>query len=83
MNAWFIAALALLPGLIPCGIMFWRARVIDAVVALELAGVLTSLELTLLAEGLHRSPFAYFALVLALLAGAGSLVFVRFLGRWL
>lgn len=83
MNIWLIAALAMLPGFVACGIVLWRAAVVDAVVALNLAGVLAALELVLLAEGLHRSPFYDLALVLALLAFAGGLVFARFLERWL
>ncbi|HEU5200610.1 MAG TPA: monovalent cation/H+ antiporter complex subunit F [Ktedonobacterales bacterium] len=82
MNAWLIAALALLPGFVACGVVLWRATVLDAVAALNLAGVLAALELILLAEGLHRSPFYDLALVLALLACVGGLVFARFLERW-
>lgn len=82
MDPFLIAAIALLLGFIPCGIVMLRAGIVDAVVALNLAGVLASLELVLLAEGLHRSPFFDLALVLAVLAIAGGLVFARFLGRW-
>lgn len=83
MNAWLIAALVMLLGFIPCGIMLWRATRMDALVGLNLAGVLATLELVLLAEGTHRSPFFDLALVLALLQFAGGLVFVRFLEHWL
>jgi multisubunit Na+/H+ antiporter MnhF subunit len=38
--------------------------------------------LLLLAEGYHRAPFFDLALVLALLAFAGGLVFARMLERW-
>ncbi len=82
MDPFLIAAIALLLGFIPCGIVILRAGIVDAVVALNLAGVLASLELVLLAEGLHRSPFFDLALVLAMLSVAGDLVFARFLGRW-
>lgn len=83
MNAWLIAALALLPGFIACGAALWRAGVVDAVVALDLAGVITSLELMLLAEGVNQSSFFTLALVLAVLSLGGSLMFARFLGRWI
>lgn len=83
MNIWLIAALALLPGFVVCGVMLWRAEVVDAVVALSLASTLAALELVLLAEGLARSPFYDLALTLALLSFGGGLVFVRFLERWL
>lgn len=82
MDPFLIAAIALLLGLIPCGVVILRAEIVDAVVALNLAGVLASLELVLLAEGLHRSPFFDLALVLAVLTIAGGLVFARFLERW-
>lgn len=83
MNAWLIAALALLPGFVFCGIVLWRATVLDAVAALNLTGVLAALELVLLAEGFGRSPFYDLALVLALLTCVGGLVFARFLERWI
>lgn len=81
-NAWLIAALALLPGFVVCGIVLWRATAFDAVVALNMAGVLTTLELVLIAEGESQSPFYDLALVLATLIFAGGLVFVRFMERW-
>ncbi len=55
----------------------------DRVVGLEMAGMIEVLILILLAEGFHRIPFYDIALALALLAFGGSLVFVRFLERWL
>lgn len=82
MNAWLIAALAMLPGFIACAVMLWRGTIFDAVVALNLIGVLAALELVLLAEGLHRAPFYDLALVLAVLSVTGGLVFARFLGKW-
>jgi len=82
-NPWLIAALALLPGFIACGMMLWRATIVDAVVALNLAGILASLELVLLSEGFQRSSFYELALVLAFLAYAGGFVFLRFLERWI
>jgi multisubunit Na+/H+ antiporter MnhF subunit len=47
-----------------------------------MAGVLQTIVLLLLAEGFHRPPFFDLALVLALLALAGGLVFARMLERW-
>lgn len=82
MNQWLLAALALLPGFIACGVVLYREEIIDAVVALNLGGVLASLELVLLAEGLHRAPFYDLALVLAALTFSSGLVFARYLERW-
>jgi len=83
MNVWLIAAGALLIGLIPCGIVIVRRPVLEALIALELASVLNTLVLLLLAEGFHRGPFFDLALVLALLSLAGGLVFARLLERWI
>ena len=81
MNVWLIAALALLPGLVACGVTCVCFDVLDALVALELAGVMSTLELMLLAEGTHRQPFIDLALALAVMSFIGSLVFVRLLER--
>jgi multicomponent Na+:H+ antiporter subunit F len=82
LNAWLIAATAVLFGLLPCIWVAMRGSRISAVIALELASTLTTLTLLLIAQGLHRDPFADLALVSALLSFAGSLTFVRFLERW-
>ena len=82
MNVWLIAALALILGLVPCGIVVFREPPMDRLVALELASVLSSLVLLLLAQGFHRPPFFDLALALALLSFAGGLVFARFFERW-
>lgn len=81
MNVWIAAALALLPGLTACGVVCFRSPVIDSLVALELAGVLSAVELMLLAQGIHRQPFIDLALVLAVMAFIGSLAFARLLER--
>lgn len=83
MNAWLLAAMALLPGFVACAVVLFRAGTLDAVIALNLAGVLATLELVLLAEGLGRSPFYDLALVLGMLTFSSGLVFARYLGRWL
>jgi multisubunit Na+/H+ antiporter MnhF subunit len=81
-NNWLIAATALLLGLGPCIWVVMRGSRISGVVALQLASTLTTLTLLLIAQGLHRDPYADLALVSALLSFAGSLTFVRFLERW-
>lgn len=82
MNIWLVAALALILGLIPCGMVAFREAPMDRLVGLELASVIVCLVLLLLAQGLHRPPFFDLALALALLSFAGGLVFARFLERW-
>ncbi len=83
MNAWLIAATALLVGLVPCLFVCLRAPIMDALVTLELAAVVVTLTLLLLAEGFARSSYYTLPLVLSALGFVGSLVFVRLLNRWL
>ncbi len=82
MNAWLMAATILLLGLVPCAAVMLRGSTVEALVGLQMAGVLETVVLLLLAEGFHRPPFFDLALVLALLTLAGGLVFARMLERW-
>jgi multicomponent Na+:H+ antiporter subunit F len=82
MNEWILAALALLAGLVPCGWLCLRGDPVNRLVGLEVAGVLDTLVLLLLAEGFHRQVYFDLALALALLSLASGLVFARFLERW-
>jgi multicomponent Na+:H+ antiporter subunit F len=82
-NAWLIAATALLVCLVPLLIVCVRNGPLDALVALELASTITTFVLMLLAQGYRRDPFFDLALVSALLSFAGALTFARFLERWL
>ncbi|HEX5223843.1 MAG TPA: MrpF/PhaF family protein [Solirubrobacteraceae bacterium] len=77
MNAWLIAALALLPALLACGVVCFRRPAADGLVALELAGPIATVELMLLAEGTGRQPFIDLALVLAVMGFIGALAFAR------
>jgi multicomponent Na+:H+ antiporter subunit F len=81
-NAWLVAATALMLGLLPCLWVCIRYDPVDALVALELASTITTLVLLLLAQGYRRDPFMDLALVSALLSFAGALTFARFLERW-
>jgi multisubunit Na+/H+ antiporter MnhF subunit len=83
-NAWMAGALALCCGLVPCGMVCLRAKdPLERLVALEMAAVLVTLVLVLLAEGMHRPLFLDLALTQALLSFGGGLVFARFVERWL
>ncbi|MHB1468241.1 MAG: MrpF/PhaF family protein [Solirubrobacteraceae bacterium] len=81
MNIWLIAAFALLPALLACGLTCVLRPAVDGLVALELAGPLAVVELMLLAEGTGRQPFIDLALVLAVMAFVGSLAFARLMER--
>ena len=80
MNVWLAAALVLPAGLVGCAFTLARGDPIDGVVALEVAGTVVTLELVLLAVGLHRSVYWTLPLVLPLLSFAGSLLLVRVFG---
>jgi multisubunit Na+/H+ antiporter MnhF subunit len=75
MNGWLVAVVVLLALMAALGIFCALADAADGLVALELAGVQATLALLLLAEGLHRQPFADLALVLAVTAFIGTLAF--------
>ena len=79
MNGWLWAAAALTAALVPLTVVAVRRPLVDAVVALEVAGSDAVLILMLLSEGTHRQPFIDLALVLALVSFAGAVAFVRFL----
>ena len=79
MNEWQIAAAVLIAALVPCGWLCLRRSFAEGLVALQLAGILASLTVLLLAEAEGREPFADLALVLAVLSFAGTLLFARFL----
>jgi multisubunit Na+/H+ antiporter MnhF subunit len=80
-NEWEILAAALIAALVPCLAVALRCGVADALVALEIAGTLTSTALMALAEGLQRQPFVDLALVLAFLSIAGTLALARLIER--
>jgi multisubunit Na+/H+ antiporter MnhF subunit len=79
MNVWEIVAAVLGGGLVACGGVCLIAGIGDALIALEIAGVLTTTILMLLSEGLQRQPFVDLAVVAALLSLVAALVIVRLL----
>lgn len=82
MNGWLAAATALLFALPPLGWVVWRRAPIDGLAALELASAIVTGCLLLLCEGVSRPEFSDLALALAVLSFGGSLVYARFLERW-
>ena len=81
MNAYQLAATGLIVAVGPCALVCARTRPADGLVALILAGILTTLALLCLAEGYHRGTYFTVALVCAALTWVGGLVFARFLSR--
>jgi multisubunit Na+/H+ antiporter MnhF subunit len=78
---YLVAAIVLLAGWLPLIAVGVRARAIDGVVAVEVAGALTTLVLVCLTTGLHQSSFASLALIAAVCAVVSGLAFARFLDR--
>jgi multisubunit Na+/H+ antiporter MnhF subunit len=81
MNEWLVAATILLVALVPCTALCVRGSLLDGLVGLELAGVITTAVLMLLAQGFHRQSFVDLAIVFAVLQFAGTLTFARMLER--
>ena len=83
MNIWLFATGALLLALLPCALIVFRAAPLDRLIALELAGTITTLLVVTLAQGLGRPSIFDLALALALLSVPGTLVYTYFLERWI
>ena len=83
MNAFLIAAMALLGGVFVCGLVCIRSPAMDAVVALQLAGSVMVTVLICLAQGLHSSSSFNLPVICALMVWVSGLVFARFMGRFL
>jgi multisubunit Na+/H+ antiporter MnhF subunit len=77
MNEWEVAATVLGFALIACLGACFFATASRALPAFELAGVLLSTILMLLAEGFHRQPFIDLAVVCAPMSLIGALAFAR------
>lgn len=81
MSEWLLAATILLGALAPLGLVAVREGIYEAIVALELGGVIAAVALLVLSEGFQRQPFADLALVLVVLSFVGALAFLRFVER--
>ncbi len=83
MNAWMTAAIAMMFALIPCGYLALTADLPKRLVALEMSGIILTLEFMLLTMAFGRMPLMDFAIALGLLSFGGGMVFAHFLGRHL
>jgi len=81
MNEWEIAAAVLGAGLLPCLVVCVVCDVAHGLVAFEVASVLLTTVLMVLAEAFHRQPFIDLALTFALLSLVGGVAFARLLER--
>ena len=82
MNAFLIAATVLVAMVALPGVVMLRGRMMDAVAALELASTTLTLALLCLCEGFHRSVYFNVPIIAAVATWIGSLIFVRFVGRF-
>jgi multisubunit Na+/H+ antiporter MnhF subunit len=81
MNAWMISSIALLLALAPCGWLALTATVEKRLVALEMTGIICTVELMLLTMAFKRPPLMDLAIALALLSFGAGMVFAHFLAR--
>lgn len=80
-NAWLIAAGLLALALVPCAAVALRGAAADRLVGLEMATVVESMLLLVLAEVAHQPALLDSGVALAALCFGGGLVFARFLER--
>lgn len=81
MSAFELAALILVPALVPCIAVAALGRPGDGLAAVEVGGMIATSVLIALAEAYHRQPFIDLAIVLGLLSAVGALVFARLMER--
>jgi multisubunit Na+/H+ antiporter MnhF subunit len=80
-NQWLVGAAVLAVCLAPCAAVCFYAGPLSGLAALQVAGSLTTSILILLAESFRRQPFIDLALVLAVVATVGGIIFARILER--
>ena len=83
MSGFVVAAVVMLIGVIPCGIVVWRGTAMEALVGYEAISSIAVMVLVLLAEGFNRFGELELPIVLAVLLFGSGLVFVHALERWL
>jgi multisubunit Na+/H+ antiporter MnhF subunit len=79
MNYWLLAAIVLAVCLVPCASVCFYAGPLAGLAALQVGGGLTTAILILLTESFRRQPFIDLALVMAVVATIGSIIFARIL----
>jgi multisubunit Na+/H+ antiporter MnhF subunit len=82
-NGFVVAAIAMLVGIVPCGIVVWRGTAMEALVGYEAISSIVVMVLVLLAEGFSRFGELELPIVLAVLLFGSGLVFAHALERWL
>ena len=83
MISFAVAAIVMLAGIVPCGIVLCRGTPMEAVVAYEAISSIILIVLALLAQAFQRPSEFEFPVLLAVLMLGSGLVYVRALERWL
>lgn len=78
---WLLCGSVLVFGIGLCALAAWRRPPFEALIALELAGTLTTIALVCMTVGFQRTSYGNVPLMAAVLNWVGSLVYVRFLDR--
>jgi multisubunit Na+/H+ antiporter MnhF subunit len=82
-SIFIVAAVGMLLGVIPCGIVVWRGTAMEAVIAYEAVSSIVVMVLVLISVGFDRFGELELPILLAMLTFGSGLVFVRALERWL
>jgi hypothetical protein len=82
-NVFVVAAIVMLIGIVPCGMVVWRGTAMEALVGYEAISSIVVMVLVLLAEGFGRFGELELPIVLAVLLFGSGLVFAHALERWL
>jgi multisubunit Na+/H+ antiporter MnhF subunit len=80
-SVWLAGAAVLVALLVPLGLAAATRTPGDGLVALQLAGTVTTIAVLLMAVGLEREPLGDLALVLAVSSFVGALAYATILGR--
>ncbi len=83
MSVWVVSSIALLFALVPCGWVALTSTVQKRLVAVEMAGIICTLELMLLTMAFNRMPMMDLAIALGLLSFGAGMVFAHFLASTL
>ncbi|MBO0776466.1 MAG: hypothetical protein J2P34_09135 [Actinobacteria bacterium] len=83
MNAFIIAAIAMLIGMLPCLVVIWRGTAMQALVGYEAISSIAIMVLVLLTVGFRRSALMELPILLGVLLFGSGLVFARAMERWL
>ena len=81
MNVWMVGAAVLVGLLVPLAAVAALGTPDDGLVALQMAGVVTTVALLLMAEALGRGILADLALILAVASFVGGLAYATLLER--